>query len=132
VGQARDPWIRPGPSYVSARYGFSIGHAADWSEHPADHAWTFATDAADTSSPASFTAWERSLAPDSTIAISAWSVAITPGTTVGAWLQAYCPIAENTSPCATIQDRAVAVTVDGHVGLLVPCNEDTQGFHPGR
>ena len=115
-------------TYVSARYGFSIGHPADWSEHPADHDWTFAADAADTSSPAQFTAWEWFLAPDSTIAISAWSVAVTPGTTVGAWLQAYCPIAENTSPCATIQDRAVAVTVDGHVGLLVPFNEDTQAF----
>ena len=115
-------------TYVSARYGFSIGHPADWSEHPADHDWTFAADAADTSSPAQFTAWERFLAPDGTIAISAWSVAVTPGTTVAAWLQAYCPIAENTSPCATIEDRAVAVTVDGHVGLLVPFNEDTQAF----
>ena len=131
------PTTRPSPSpidtatwttYVSARYGFSIGHPADWSEHPADHDWTFAADAADTSSPPAFTAWETFAAPDDTIDISAWSVAVTPGTTLGAWLQAYCPLAENTSPCATIQDRAVAVTVDGHVGLLVPFNEDTQAF----
>ncbi len=115
-------------TYVSNRYGFSIGHPADWTEHPADHVWTFAADAADTSSPASFTAWETFVAPDNSIGISAWSVTVAPGTTVGAWLQAYCPIAESTSPCATIQDRAVAVAVDGHVGLLVPFNEDTQAF----
>lgn len=115
-------------TYVSARYGFSIGHPADWSEHPADHDWTFAADAADTSSPALFTAWEWFAAPDDTIALSAWSVAVEPGTTIEAWLQAYCPIAEKTSPCATIQDRAVVVTMDGHVGLLVSFTYDTQAF----
>lgn len=115
-------------TYVSARYGFSIGHPADWSVTPADHDWTFAKDAGDTSSPGSFTAWERFLSPDGSIAVSAWSVAVTPGTTVTAWVRAYCPIAESGDACATIQSQAVAVTVDGHAGSLVPFKEDTQAF----
>ena len=27
-------------SYASDRYGFSIGHPADWVEVPADHTWS--------------------------------------------------------------------------------------------
>ena len=115
-------------TYVSARFGFSIGHPADWSEHRADHDWTFAADAADTLSPPTFTAWELFVAPDDSIGISAWSVAVTPGTTIEAWLQAYCPTAENDSPCATIQDQAIVIRADGHVGLLVPFTSDTQAF----
>ena len=115
-------------TYTSNRYGFSIGHPADWTEHPADHVWTFAADAADTSSPASFTAWETFVALDGSIAISAWSVAVEPGTTVASWMQAYCQVAEKPFPCATIQDRAIPVTVDGHAGSLVPFTEDVQTF----
>lgn len=131
------PSPRPSPTpigtatwktYISARYGFSIGHPADWSVTPADHDWTFAKDAGDTSSPGAFTAWETFLSPDGSIAISAWSVAVTPGTTFTSWIRAYCPIAESGDPCATIQSQAVAVTVDGHAGSLVPFKEDTQAF----
>jgi len=133
------PSPRPSPTpigtatwttYVSARYGFSIGHPADWSVTPADHDWTFAKDAGDTSSPGSHTAWERFLSPDGNIAVSAWSVAVTPGTTVTAWVRAYCLIAESGDPCATIQSQAVAVNVDGHAGSLVPFTQDTQAFFP--
>jgi hypothetical protein len=131
------PSPRPSPTpigtatwttYISARYGFSIGHPADWSVTPADHDWIFAKDAGDTSSPEAFTAWEHFLAPDGSIAISAWSVAVTPGTTVTSWIRAYCPIAESGDPCATIQSQAVAVTVDGHSGTLIPFAQDTQAF----
>jgi hypothetical protein len=115
-------------TYTSTRYGFSIGHPADWSFLPADHNWTFSKDAGDTRSPASSTAWDHYVAPTSDIAISAWSVAVTPGTTVESWLRAYCPKAENDSPCATIQDHAVPVTVDGHPGSLVSFLQDTQAF----
>jgi hypothetical protein len=134
---APTPSSQPSPSpidtatwttYVSNRYGFTIGHPAGWTEHPADHDWTFAADAADTLSPPKFTAWELFVAPDDSIGISAWSVAVTPGTTIEAWLQAYCPIAENDSPCATIQDQAIVIRADGHVGLLVPFTSDTQAF----
>ena len=110
-------------NYVSARYGFSIGHPADWTERPADHVWTLAADAAWLSS-----ASEGFIAPAQSILATAWSVAVKPGTTVRAWVQAYCLIVDNTSPCATIQDRAIAVTVDGHAGSLVPFTEDTQAF----
>lgn len=115
-------------TYVSHRYGFSICHPADWIVKPADHDWTFAADAADSLSPPKFTAYDLFIAPDDSIGISTWSVAVTPGTTVAGWLQAYCPIAESNSPCATIQDRAVTVAMDGHVGSLVTFQDDVQAF----
>ncbi len=115
-------------TYVSNRFGFSICRPADWIVHPADHDWTFAADAADSMSPPQFTAYELFVSADTSIGISAWSVAVTPGTSVAGWLQAYCPIAESNSPCATIQDRAVSVAMDRHAGSLVTFQDDVQAF----
>ena len=115
-------------TYVSQRYGFSICRPADWVVHPGDHDWTFAADAADTLSPPQFTAYERFASADDSIEISAWSVAVTPGTTVAGWLQAYCPIAESNAPCAAIQDGALTVAMDGHAGSIVPFVDDVQAF----
>lgn len=115
-------------TYTSTRFGFSIGHPADWSLRPADHDWVFSQDAGDTSHPPGFTAWDFYLSSDSSIAVSAWSVAVTPGTTVQSWLQAYCPIAESDSPCTSLQGLTIPVTVDGHAGSIVKFTEDTQAF----
>jgi hypothetical protein len=108
-------------TYVSDRYGFSVGHPADWSERPSTHVWAFPTDAAWDN-----TASESFIAPGATARASAWSVAVTPGTSAKAWIQAYC--AKNTSPCTDIQGRTIAVSMDGHAGMLVPFTSDVQAF----
>ena len=111
-------------TYTSDRYGFSIGHPADWVEVPADHTWTLAEDT-DWLSPAQ----ERFHAADRSIAAAAWSVAVPPGTTLDAWIAAYCPL-NNTTPCPPSADRIVPVTMDGHPGSLVQFDGDTQAFIP--
>lgn len=108
-------------TYVSDRYGFGIGHPADWTEAPSDHVWTLVKDADWLN-----TAAESFLAPGQAVRVSAWSAPVDRGTTVEAWLQAYCP--KNTAPCTGIQARAIGVTMDGHAGLLVPFKDDTQAF----
>ena len=71
-------------------------------------------------------ATENLNSPDGQVRTSAWSVAVKPGTSAEAWVQAYCP--KSTSPCTGIQARAVAVSMDGHAGLLVPFTDDVQAF----
>jgi hypothetical protein len=78
---------------------FSIGHPADWTVRPADHPYT-------TSAQAPTTATDGFIAPGATAYVSAWSVAVPPGTSAEAWIQAYCP--KVTSPCAGIPGRTVA------------------------
>lgn len=114
-------------TYTSARYGFSIGHPANWTERPATRGWSFPADA--TVNMYS-TALETFVSPDSSIAAAAWSVAVQPGTTVDTWLQAYCPLAESPAPsdCATMPGRTVAASMDGHAGSLVRFTQDTQAF----
>ncbi len=107
-------------TYTSARYGFTIGHPADWTERPADHDWTLAADADFLN-----TASEGFRAPAATILATAWSVSVASGTSIDTWLEAYCP--KNTTPC-TGQGRTVVATLDGDPGVLVPFAEDTQAF----
>ncbi len=137
---APSPSTRPSPTpysintttwttYTSARYGFSIGYPADWHlQHTsATRDWTYPADATvDMYS----TALETFVAPDSTIATAAWSVAVKSGTTLDAWIQAYCPLAEptETADCTTLPGRTVAASMDGHAGSLVRFTQDTQAF----
>ena len=109
-------------TYTSNRYGFSIGHPADWTVSPADHVWTLAKDTPSFQS----SAIESFNSPDGHVRASAWSVAVQPGTSADAWLQTYCP--KNTYSCSEIQTGAVAVSMDGHAGLLVRFTDDTQSF----
>ena len=127
--QAPSPTTAPTPSpnvldpstwttYVSERYAFTIAHPADWTEDPADHDWTLAGDAV----------WPNEATehfvggPDGAqVAVSAWSVAVDPGTSIDSWLRAYCQ--KNSVDCTGIKDRAVPATMDGHVGSLVPFDE---------
>lgn len=109
--------------YASNRYGFTIGHPADWTEHPADHTWTLATDA----KPLALdTGADRFSSSGDTVRVTAWSVAVAPGATTDVWLQAYCPLASE--PCTLLAANTVAVTVDGHAGSLVTFSEDVQAF----
>ena len=96
-------------TYESARYGFTIGHPADWEVVPATRDWTFDADAsADVWSPAEEAFINRAGAG---IRVSAWSVPIDSPTGAGwgdveAWVQEYCERTGN-SPCTGIHERAV-------------------------
>lgn len=113
-------------AYTSQRYGFSIGHPADWFVlNTATRDWTYPADAtANANSPAT----ENFSAPDNSIVASAWSVAVKSGTTADAWIQAYCALTEGDTPCSAIKARSIAVTMDGHAGSLVSFAQDTQAF----
>jgi hypothetical protein len=71
-------------------------------------------------------ATEGFIAPDAAVLVSAWSVAVPPGTSANTWIQTYCP--KSTAPCTAIQARAVPVNMDGHAGVLVPFTSDVQAF----
>jgi len=109
-------------TYTSTRYGFSIGYPADWIVRSADHDWAFPADA--TSFPP--TAGETFHTPAGGVAVSAYAVTVAPGTTMSAWLQAYCPVAESNSPCTALQSRPTSL--DGHAGSIVRFTEDTQAY----
>lgn len=126
---ASPPSIQPSPTpitatwitYVSNRYGFSIGRPADWTVRPAANEWSFPADA-DFLTAAS----EGFIGPGQSILATAWSVAVKPGTTAAAWLQTYCP--KTTTPCTGIQSRTIAATMDGHAGIIVPFTNDVEAF----
>ncbi len=134
---APSPSVQPTPysidtttwtTYTSARYGFSIGHPADWYVHTtATRDWTYPADATVNMES---TALETFGASDNSIATSAWSVAVKPGTTLDAWIQAYCPLAESPAPsdCTSLPGRTVAASMDGHAGSLERFTEDTEAF----
>jgi len=112
-------------TYVSSRYGFSIDRPADWTEEPADHAWTFENDSEAWQS----TGVESFVNAEGSVKASAWSVAVAPGTTVEGWMEAYCT-GQNAGPCTGIQEGAVDVeTGDQHPGRLqFGPEKDTMAF----
>jgi hypothetical protein len=121
-------------TYQSERYGFSIGYPSDWTVTPADHDWTLEADADEWLS----TGQEVFYPPNHDIRVSAWSVALDPGTTletsadVEAWIEQYCQLARPS--CVGFNDRVVPLCLerrDCHPGLLVPFDTDTQAFFPG-
>jgi hypothetical protein len=122
--------------YTSAQYGFTIGHPGGWTERAASRAWTFAADGA-TFEPRS-PARDSFLNEDTDVQVSAWSIAIQPGTgpktqaDLESWVQQYCGRTDE-QPCSGIHDRAIALCVerrDCHPGLLVPFTEDVLAFWP--
>ena len=112
-------------TYTSTRYGFSIGHPADWIELPSNHVYAFPADGGQCCPP---TASESFHTPADDVGVSAWSLGITAGTSVDAWIQAYCKVVESDSPCTALQSHTVAATMDGHAGRFVLFNGDTEAF----
>ena len=93
--------------YTSSLYGFTIGHPAEFTEEAATRPWSFEADAAE------FTAFEAEdtfiAGPDGgQVRVSAWSLAVTPGTTIDAWIESYCTA--QGEPCPSPRDRATDVT----------------------
>jgi hypothetical protein len=118
------------PSYTSKRYGFSIGHPAGWTVTPSTGAWRFPADA---TLHESSSATETFVSADGSIAASAWSVAVKPGTTLDSWIQTYCLVAETDSPCTALQNSTVPLIVrndplGSRIGSLVRFTQDTQAF----
>jgi hypothetical protein len=120
-------------TYESERYGFSIGYPSNWTVRPADHDWTLAGDADDWMS----SGHEAFILPYE-IRVSAWSVAMDPGSTietsadVEAWVEEYCQLSEPV--CTGFNDLSVPLCLearDCHPGLLVPFDNDVQAFFPG-
>jgi hypothetical protein len=108
-------------TYVSQRYGFTIAYPPDWITTPSTEAWT-SVDRTLWPNPG----WDRFLAPDASIGIGVYAVAVAPGTTVDSWLATTCP--GWTEPCDGIRTRSVDMTLDGHPALLVPFKEDVHVF----
>lgn len=127
-------------AFDSERYGFTIGHPADWTVTYADHDWTFATDAGKRPS----TGQEVFRSPTGDITVSAWLVPYEPDSIqlftpegwpdVQRWVeQQYCQ-QTGESDCAGIGDRAVQMcneARDCHPGLLVPFEDNVQAFFTG-
>jgi len=114
-------------TYTSTRYGFTIGHPADWVERPSQHDYVFPADAAVCCPPP---ATENIHSPVDDVGMSIWSVTLPAGTTADAWIQAYCQVMEADSPCTALQDSTVPASMDGHAGRLVLFKSDTQAFIP--
>ena len=108
-------------TYTSDRYGFTIAYPPDWSSQPATENW----------GPSNSDEWpspgrEEFESPGGSIGIGAFSVPVTPGTSIDSWLVANCPLF--TTPCDGIRDRATQVTMDGHPALLVTFVDDVEVF----
>jgi hypothetical protein len=130
VGSSPAPGSSPSPidtsswtTYVSDRYGFSIGHPADWDVQPSEDTLTMADEP---DGPFFETFGAPDVNGNTPVGVSAWSVAIDPGTTAEAWIASYCPL--TTSPCTGIEARTVPANVDGHPGSLVRFAVNTQAF----
>ena len=114
--------------FVSKRYGFSIAYPPDWTANPGDRDWTFPED----------TAWPEGLertdwflfepADGDTVAASAWSVALAPGTLADQWFLDYCAV--EVTPCEGTEPKTPA-TLDGHAGWLVPASDPQAYFGIG-
>jgi hypothetical protein len=105
--------------FVSSRYGFSIAYPSDWVGEPATHDWKFPTDAIDYLAGGS-DHFELKI-PGQGIGVNAWSVAVAPGTSLDAWIQAYCVATgpPPDGPCTALGDQTFPATMDGHPGSLV-------------
>ncbi len=83
-------------TYTSRRYGFSIGYPADWYVYTtATRDWTYPADA---TVDCIARPWRPSSRRRANIAAAAWSVAVTSGTRLDAWIQAYCALSESPAP----------------------------------
>jgi len=125
--------------YNSARYGFSIGHPADWTVVPADHNWTYANDATNKLS----TGQEVFRPPAGDIRVSAWLVSGMAATTtfngdaawaeLAEWVEQFCERTSD-SPCESILDHATELCNerwDCHPGLLVAFDRHLRAFFTG-
>ena len=96
-------------TYVSRQFGFSICYPADWSllkeGAPSDPRF-----------PGLDPGEANFIAPDTSIYLTARSVAVAPGMTLDAYIRATC--VQDGTTCDGWQAQSTAVTVDGHPGVV--------------
>ncbi|HEX5591280.1 MAG TPA: hypothetical protein VFX65_13400 [Candidatus Limnocylindrales bacterium] len=109
--------------FVSERYGFSIAYPPDWEAHQANGEWTFPDDTA-WPDGVEATDWFYLDGADGSVAASAWSVALEPGTSADEWFLDYCAV--EVTPCEGTDTREPA-TLDGHAGWFV-AGSDPQAY----
>ncbi|MET4099514.1 hypothetical protein ABIB37_001751 [Agrococcus sp. UYP10] len=121
------------PTYVSERYGFSIGHPQDWSVVPAARGWTMDADAGVIDSPAQ----DGFLSPGGHAWVTAFVAPYEGEAThagVQRWVEQHCAASMSTE-CAGIGERAEPLcsgTAHCAPGLLVSLAYDVQAFYLGR
>jgi hypothetical protein len=105
--------------FDSARYGLSLAYPPDWTANHADGEWTFPEDTA-WPDGVGRTDWFEFDAPEGTVAASAWSVALEPGTSADQWWLDYCTV--EVTPCDGTESK-VDASLDGHAGWLVDASD---------
>jgi len=109
--------------FVSERYGFSIAYPPDWSAHPGNGDWTFPDDTA-WPDGVERTDWFYLDGADGSVAASAWSVVLEPGTSADQWFLDYCAV--EVTPCDGTEPK-VPASLDGHAGWFV-ASSDPQAY----
>lgn len=109
--------------FASERYGFSIAYPPDWTATAANGEWTFPEDTA-WPSGVERADWFIIEAPEGTVAASAWSVALEPGTSADQWFLDYCAV--DVTPCDGAEPKEPA-SLDGNPGWFVP-SDDPQAY----
>jgi len=129
VGPSLDPndtatWF----PFVSERYGLSMAYPRGWSANQASAAWTFPQDTA-WPDGVERTDWFYYEPPDGeSVAASAWSVPLPPGTSADQWFLDYCAV--EVTPCDGTEPK-VPATLDGHAGWFVPASDPQAYFGIG-
>ena len=113
--------------FDSERYGLSLAYPPDWTANQGDGEWTFPEDTA-WPDGVGRTDWFEFDAPEGTVAASAWSVALEPGTSADQWWLDYCTV--EVTPCDGTESK-VAASLDGHAGWLVDASDPAAYFGVG-
>jgi hypothetical protein len=109
--------------FVSERNGFSMAYPPDWEAHPGNGEWTFPEDTA-WPDGVEATDWFYLDGADGSVAASAWSVTLEPGTSADRWFIDYCAV--EVTPCDGAETK-VPASLDGHAGWFVP-GSDPQAY----
>jgi hypothetical protein len=114
--------------FDSERYGLSLAYPLDWTASQGSGEWTFPED---TAWPDGIerTDWFYFDAPEGSVAASAWSVALEPGTTADQWWLDYCIV--EVTPCDGTESK-VDASLDGHAGWLVDASDPAAFFGVGN
>jgi hypothetical protein len=113
--------------FLSERYGLSLAYPPDWTANHAGGEWAFPEDTA-WPDGIDHTDWIIVDGPEGTVAASAWSVALEPGTSADQWWLDYCAV--EVTPCDGSESK-VAAGLDGQEGWLVDASDPAGYFGIG-
>ncbi len=113
--------------FDSERYGLGLAYPPDWTANHGDGDWTFPEDTA-WPDGVGRTDWFEFDAPEGTVAASAWSVALEPGTSAHQWWLDYCTV--EVTPCDGTESE-VDASLHGNAGWLVDASDPAAYFGVG-